>query len=533
MHLAVVAMLLFGAVRLAWAAVPAAAMRLDPGRAAAMIAAPAALAYTMLTGAQTATLRALVVVLAVLLGVVVRRRLRVIDAIGLAAALILIDRPSAIGDASFQLSFAAAITLCAVPRTGRAWLHAVKISVAVTLTTAPITAWHFHQVSVGGVIGNLVLGPIVELLVIPMGLAGLVFGPLLDAAIAIAGVVDRGARALAGVTPVIEVPPPRLAEIAAWYAVLAGWWWRPRRGAMLAIALGLAVGTASVTWSCAAPRARTDLRVTFLDVGQGDAAVIELPGGAVWLVDAGGNPMGSDPANRGPGEALLRYLRARRIARIDVAVISHPHPDHYLGLLALAGRVEIGELWVARPPPGEVAPAPEGYPGFEAVLRALHTRVVHPPLGTALRDHGVALEVLAPVYDDGDGPQPIAAADPVRSVNDDSLVVALRFAGRRVLFAGDIEREGEDALLGAGAFADVVKVPHHGSPTSSSPALVAATHARLAVISCGRANRFGFPDPEVVARWQAAGASVLRTDRAGAVTVEIEPTGRLHVTTFD
>jgi competence protein ComEC len=550
-------MLLFGLVRRGWAAIPALAMRVDPGRVAATVAAPAALAYTLATGGQTATVRALVVVLAVLGGVVVRRRLVVLDAVGLAAVVILLDRPSSLGDPSFQLSFVAALTLCLLPRRradlvvrprrlvrlARAIAGALRVSIAVTATTAPITAWHFHQVALGGVVGNLVLGPVVELFVIPVGLAGLLLdalggpgGTLLDAAIVAAGVVDRGARLLGAVIPLVEVPPPRAIEILAWYAALAGGWQWRRRGAPALFAIAATVGLASVAWSCVERRTRDTVEITFVDVGQGDAAVIELPGGAVWLIDAGGNPADPAPTRHGPGDALLRFLRARRIDHVDVAILSHPHPDHYLGFLALAGRISIGELWIARPA-GPAPTAPTDYAGFAEVAATLEragTRVIAPPLGTARTDHGVRLEVLGPTYDDGDGPLPVAAADPVRSVNDDSLVVALAFAGRRVLFLGDVEREGEDALVAGGvAFADVVKVAHHGSPTSSSAELVAAAHARLAVISCGRANRFGFPAADVMTRWAASGATVYRTDRDGAITIEIAPSGQIRVKTYD
>jgi competence protein ComEC len=101
------------------------------------------------------------------------------------------------------------------------------------------------------------------------------------------------------------------------------------------------------------------------------------------------------------------------------------------------------------------------------------------------------------------------------------------------LFTGDVEREGEDALVAAGlGHVDVVKVPHHGSPTSSSPALVAATHPALAVISCGAGNHFGFPSPAVEARWLAAGAEIARTDDSGAITVTIDAGGELTVDRF-
>ncbi|MCB9562085.1 MAG: DNA internalization-related competence protein ComEC/Rec2 [Kofleriaceae bacterium] len=575
MHLAVVALLFFALARRAWAAAPGLALRVDPARVAALAAAPIAIGYTLVTGGQPATIRALVVVLAMLLGAALRRRLAAIDALGVAALLVLVHRPSALADPSLQLSFVAAATLCLTARrpappppgasrrgrviaSARGWVGAaLRTSLWITATTAPITAWHFHQVSIGGVVGNVVLAPAIELLVIPLGLAGLALGVvglggvLLDAAIAAAGAVAAGAAALGAWIPVVAVPPPRLLEIVAWAAVVAAAWaWSRtrRRGAVAGVAaVAAATLVASIAWTTTiAPARRTGLRVTFLDVGQGDAAVVELPGGATWLIDAGGLPVrpgpGVPPAAlarlwRAPGDAVLRFLDARRIRRIDVAVISHPHPDHYLGLLALADRIPIGELWMARPPPGAAPVHDDAMPTFDDVAAALvarGTRVVVPPLGVARRAGGVDLEVLGPRYDDGTGEAPVAAADPVRSVNDDSLVVALGFAGRRILLLGDVEREGEDALVARGAAAaDVVKVAHHGSPTSSSAPLVAATGAAWAVVSCGRANRFGFPADDVVARWRLAGARVLRTDTVGAVTVTVAADGALAVATFD
>ncbi len=581
MHLAVVAMLFFAALRRALAALPALALRVDPARIAALAAAPIAVGYTLLTGGQTATVRALVVGLAILAAAALRRRLTLLDALGLAALIILGERPSALVDPSLQLSFVAAATLCLVARRpataelevapprspwrraaawATGWLGtAIRVSLWVTATTAPITAWHFHEVSIGGVVGNVIAAPLIELAVIPLGLLGLALGgpweggggALLDVAIAIAGVVDDLARALASEVPVLEVPPPRAIEALAWAALCAAAWWlrspHARRRAWVVGAVAAVVLAGSAVWTTTvAPRLRDELRITFLDVGQGDAAVIELPGGEVWLVDAAGLPIHAPegmPAEalrrlqQSPGEAIARFLAARRIDRIDVAVISHPHPDHYLGLPAIAARVPIGEVWIARPAPGAPVGAGDAMPTFEATAAALvarGTRLRHAPLGAARRAGGAVLEVLGPRYDDGDGEAPVAAADPVRSVNDDSLVVAVTYAGRRVLFLGDVEEEGEALLVAqGGAAADVVKVAHHGSPTSSTEALIDATGARWAMISCGRVNRFGFPAADVVHRWQAAGATVLRTDRVGAITLTIDPAGALHVTTYD
>ena len=211
--------------------------------------------------------------------------------------------------------------------------------------------------------------------------------------------------------------------------------------------------------------------------------------------------------------------------RIDVAIVSHPHPDHYLGLLALD--VPIGELWSA---PDDTITG--SFRALAASLAARGTRLVHPPLGASLAGE-VELVMWAPRYHATAAAPARLAADPVRTVNDNSLVVEVRYRGRAILFTGDLELEGEAELVAAGlARVDVVKVPHHGSRTSSSPALVEATRPTLAVISCGRANAFGFPAAEVVARWQAAGAEIARTDRDGAVIVTIDAAGALSVERF-
>jgi competence protein ComEC len=159
------------------------------------------------------------------------------------------------------------------------------------------------------------------------------------------------------------------------------------------------------------------------------------------------------------------------------------------------------------------------------------TRIVHPELDRPVVDGGVRMTALAPRYRSA-----VAEVDPVVSVNDNSLVVRIDWAGRSLLFTGDVEEEGELALVdryGGAIASDVVKVAHHGSPTSSTPRFVRATSPRLAVISCGVANRFGFPSAAVEARWRAAGAVVRRTDRAGAIAVRLSREGEMTVTSFD
>lgn len=541
LHLAVIAGLAFAVLRRLIAASPWGS-RVHPARWAALPALAAAVAYTLVTGAQLATLRALVVVGVVIAAAALDRPVRLLDAIGVAAIAILLARPHDLFDPSFQLSFTAALVLAVVPRGERrgvvVWVvRAVVTSAWITLATAPISALHFQHVAPGGVVGNVLLTPVLELLALPLALAGTVLDWQAPIALAVVLVeyVDAAAGVLDAAMPVGTVA---LVGGGTMLALVAAALWlasRRRRSwfdgiAWLVICAGWLFGRE--------PPPAGELRVTFVDVGQGDAAIIELPDGSVWLVDAGGAPGARDlAAASAPGRTIARTLAAYGHDRIDLAIISHPHPDHFLGLLALS--VPVGELWSVgsvEPEPAAQPPAPSAIPSFDAVAAALGsrgTRLVHPPLRVARRQAGVELVVWAPRYQATDGAAPVQAADPVRSLNDNSLVVEVRFAGRTLVFTGDLESEGEAALVAAGlGRADVVKVAHHGSPTSSTQALVDATRPALAVISCARANAYGFPSAAVLARWHAAGAEVARTDLDGSVTVVITPGGGLRVDRF-
>lgn len=569
LHLAVVALLAFTGLRRLAAAL---GTRVDPARVALGPALLLATGYTMLTGAEVATLRALVVASLWMIGVALGRPVRLLDALGLAALLLLLWSPAQLWQPSFQLSFAAGLALALAPggepapspapsRLGRARQRAVRwvargilSSAAVVLVTAPITAYHFHQVQPGGVLGNLVVTPLLELAALPLGLLGLglseLWSPLgaalLDAATSIIAVADAIAARMQPVCPVgqVAIAAPAVA-VAIWLVATGLCAWRGRRAVKLA-------GWAALCalWWCAPLPPPVGVRVTFFDVGQGDAALIETPS-ELWLVDAGGAP-GASSAEfaSAPGRAILQVLELTRRRRIDLAIVSHPHPDHYLGLLALLGEVPITELWLpegfvdvpAAPWPAAPSTSTPGAPGapampsFMTVVSALARAgtVVRapPPQGRTSRELA-SLAMIAPRYRPPGAVAEKLAADPVRSVNDNSAVVTLEYAGRRVLFPGDVELEGEETLLRelpTGALRSaVVKVPHHGSRTSSGRAFVRAVAAELAVISCGAGNRFGFPVPEVVARWQAHGAQVVRTDQGGAVRVEISPGGRLEV----
>jgi competence protein ComEC len=316
----------------------------------------------------------------------------------------------------------------------------------------------------------------------------------------------------------VAPPAPNAVETLAWYAGLLalGFGLRARRRIVLACG---AVLVASLLVGAVAARTGATLRITFLDVGDADAAIVELPGGGAMLIDAAGTLDGGGAFD--PGEVhVAPALRARRITRLERVLVTHPHPDHVGGLPFLLGEFPVGEVWES----GDVDESP-ATARLDAALARRRVPRVRP---RTWRHGGVHLEVLHPLR------RGLVTPDPERSANDNAVVVRLRYAGRTVLLMGDAEREAESQLLAPpdpALRADVVKVGHHGSRTSSGEAFVAAAAPQVAVISASSRSRYGFPHREVVTRWQEAGATVLQTGLQGAVTVSIDGRGRLRVET--
>lgn len=541
--LAVVLRRTFGAVFLL---MPGGRRRRSQGLAAA-VALCGVWAFVGVCGMPPSAVRAAVMASAVVAGAVLGRRVLLVDAIAAAGLLTVLVSPSAVDDAGFLLSYAAVLALAAtsvgdgapvaVPDGGGWWADfktallgfrpAIIASLTAGFATLPLSAWLFGQVAPAGLVANIVLVPVASALQLPALLCGVVGAtfdwPLVtwcggQAALLLESLVFGFADILPGVRA-IEPPSVAVAAIGMLLTLLAGALaMLGRTRAMAAVVVVIVVGFAAVAWE---PRA---LRVTFLPVGQGDGAVVEFPDGTVMVVDAGGRvPFDPKATDEGRAEALAEpgkrvvvpFLQRRGIDHVDIMVVTHPHPDHAGGLLAVAQALPVSVLWMAGDAdrPGRLMAPIISAIGRDHVQSTPALLGLH-PIGD------VVVEVLAPAPAEGTPTYPELHA------NDNSLVMRVCQQQTCVLLPGDLEAQGEELLLSSvppdRLKAAVVKAGHHGSRTSSTPAFVAATGAQHVILCTGRHNTFGFPSPEVSARWQASGARLWDTAVEGEVRVTVK-----------
>jgi len=308
-----------------------------------------------------------------------------------------------------------------------------------------------------------------------------------------------------------RVAPPRWWVVAGYYAALialACWWQRPRcRGLALAAVLGAASWIVVQPWTLITRWGDGRLHVTFLDVGQGDAALIRFPRGAAILVDTGGlTGSGFDVGDR----VVAPVLRAAGVRRLDAIVLTHGDPDHIGGASSIIREFRPRQVWE-----GIEVPSFAPLRALRGDARLVGAEWVNLKTGDRMVIDDVEVVIRHPDVPDWERQK-------VR--NDDSIVIELRWRDVSVLLTGDIGKAVERTLSTVipPVPLRIVKVPHHGSLTSSTPELLRALAPRLAVVSAGRANHFGHPVPEVLERYRAAGAEVFRTDRDGAVTIDTD-----------
>jgi competence protein ComEC len=593
-HLAMISFFVFGLSRWMLIRLPASSLlRLSlikiPSQWAALITIPVVTFYGLVSGMATATQRSLVIILVYLFAIWMGRLHDIKISLALAAILILMTTPQALFDVSFQLSFFAVLFIVLVSEwrrgidgeritdvhrgkkitnasreksasiegndTGQlshnvAGLFAaraglavrvglaplIEASLAATIGTAPLTLYYFHQFSWVGLIANLIVIPFVGFIFLPFGLISAILSPLLkgmpfpsihEAIGSFYFKMTSLFAALPGADLHFSSPP--LFMMILFYLIVPILFIKqasPRKiGMTVTLFLIVFLG-----WGFLRIPPK-HLRVTFLDVGQGDSALIEFPSGKTMLVDAGSGKF-FDMGRM----AIAPVLWERKIRTIDYMVGTHPQEDHMGGFLFLIEHFHIGHVLTN----GMTVPIPF----YRSFLAALGKKEII-PRGVTRSD---------PPIVDGDcqivflNPPDTINPDDVTDLNNQSVVFRLSCPWS-FLFTGDIEQEAIQSMLEATATphpipplqsegwgeggskwpatlaADILKVPHHGSKGSLNRRFMEQVSPKVAVFSAGYRNRYGHPHPQVYSAYQQHGTQLYRTDQDGAVTVTMNQTG--------
>jgi competence protein ComEC len=258
-----------------------------------------------------------------------------------------------------------------------------------------------------------------------------------------------------------------------------------------------------------------DLRVTYIDVGQGNASLMELPGGPVFLIDGGG--FASNESFDVGKNIVAPLLWRKKISSVDTLILSHPHSDHLNGLLYIARHFHVKEFWSNGEPSGLASYGELRDVVGDAGIQ--HVAIDALPGNRSIQ--GVSFDFLHPPKDF----LRRKATEAWRHHNNNSLVVRATMGRQAFLFPGDIHREAERELvvsMGDRLRSTVLLSPHHGSATSSTTAFLGRVDPRVVVISCGWRNRFRYPHPSVLARYRSGGYGIWCTAEHGAVTVSTD-----------
>jgi competence protein ComEC len=518
--------LAFVAVRVEWIAA-----RIDARRIASALGALLALLYADFSGGSGSAWRAAWMLAASLLVHAIGRHVRATRPLAISLVVGAIVDPLAAFDLSFLLSAAATTGLLTVGRSlgerasrlsstpVRHIAQGLAATVSAMVPCAPLLAVLSPELTVAGIAANVIAAPVGEIAALPICLVhSLLSGvPSLERGAALVGsgallavrAVARTSASMRALAFAVPAPGPwhfvLLAVGGVGIALASGRVGLSAR-AHRALWLGATLfGLAVVEWSVRRAARPGELRITAIDVGQGDSLLVDFPDGQVLLLDGGGfvgSPI--DPGQR----ILLPLLRARRRSAVDVVVLSHPHPDHFGGLVSALPHFAVGEFWDT----GQGAREGAG-PKYAELLSGLAARRVPIQRPDALcgkpRWFGqVRVDVLAPC------PDFVAH----RGANDNSFVLRITYGHRRALLVGDTELTEESQLVsrwGTELATDLLKVGHHGSRTSSGEAFLAHARPKVALISCGTRNRYAHPHVEALERLTRAGALILRVDRSG------------------
>jgi competence protein ComEC len=510
--------------------------------------------YALVAGMGTTVLRSTLMTLAFLTALLIGKQKDLYNILFGAALILLIIAPESLFEISFQLSFSAVFAIIymvprlsgwtlPLPLSAPRWLQTgirriylfLLVSAAATLGTLPIIVYYFNRVSAVSLIANLIAVPLLGMLAL---IPAMVFiltslfssslaGFLVSVSSFFAGIAVTAINRLASLSwSSFSFVKPTCFEIALFYISIfllisamtpseknhdRGFTARHPLGIRLALLVSLALIVADLTYLAWKDKSSNHLKITAIDVGQGASTLVQLPRGVNMLIDGGGYQ--NSPFDMGRS-VIASFLYARRIKKIDIAVLTHPHPDHLQGLLYILDHFDVQEVWCTG-----LAVDDELYRLWMKKITQHNIRIKHlSALSQPADISGVHIRFLWPLNQ----PQQTDREMSYDAINDASLVLKMTYGSRSFLVTGDISSQVEAQLIvsGQNLKSDLLFVPHHGSIHSSSSDFIRAVSSRYAIISAGKNNVFRHPHPDVLNRYRSAGVEIFRTDQDGAVLVD-------------
>ncbi len=482
--------------------------------------------YALMVEGRASVMRATIMALTYLSGKLLWEQTRVVNTIAFSAFVLLLINPFSLSEPGFEMTYAATLSivlfypkvskvLCRLPlRIG----ELLALSLTAQLGVLPLVACFFNRVTFSSFILNIPAIPLVGL-IMGLGFAFLAISPVSSALAALLVPVINflvnlflWISRLGSAFPALSyrIPTPSPAVVIGYYIFLLSLLFRPRLRPQRFLGVSLfAAFMAVIVTHPFPPRPSSALRVTFLDVGQGESILVEFPGKKKMLVDGGG---GADSSFDIGEQVVSPFLWSCGIKKLDYLVLTHAHPDHLHGLVAVASNFRVAEFWEAF--------SPEGVPAYEELKKKLPKSTFRRRVfrGFRLQEGSVTIEALHPE---------ISAPIVGKVNNDDSLVLRLTSDGISILLAADIGRASERAIADdrVAVRSQVLKSPHHGSRTSSSAGFLDAVEPRVVVISAGYRNPYSVPHPEILERYAASGAFIFRTDIDGAIEMTVRDPG--------
>ncbi|MEA2015096.1 MAG: DNA internalization-related competence protein ComEC/Rec2 [Thermodesulfobacteriota bacterium] len=533
------------------------------------------IAYAFIAGLRISTVRATIMILCFLIALLAGRGRDMLNILAFAAFIILITSPASLFDISFQLSFVAVAAIILITptlsgmlpkKTGGGIFRKVAtdvvlftmVSLSTMIGTYPLIALYFNRVSTITLLSNICIIPITGFAILPIGMLFIITAPCAPIATVLIQAASFFIRISVSIVDFLSsfpsssfhVTTPTIPEFIFYYLLvitalkLADAWrstaeaeyipsisttppflpvaitrlkdvYITNRKKFLILFMGfiLLFFAVNTIYSHIKTSCRQYLEITFIDVGQGNSALIKFPGGDVMLVDGGGFYDRSFDLGKyvvGP------YLWHEKIRKVDIMVLTHPDQDHIGGLPYIADNFEVGELWS------------NGCKSTGESFRRLDKIITKKNIPHRIVDKDTQEQIIGDVSISILNPAKSASGKglhfPNSDYNDNGVVMKITFGNTSILLCADISRYAEADILASGADlqGDILLSPHHGSNTSSSAPFLKAVRPEIIVISCGPDNIFGFPGTEVLDRYTKAGIKILRTDKMGAITIRTD-----------